>query len=91
MTKNTGTSLLVVLLLLISSSFSRQAGSHAPIEAASGDAENATTLFRASEGCSAVIFDTDLDSDVDDVGALAVLHALANRGETLVLYGGQLP
>lgn len=32
-----------------------------------------------------VIFDTDLDSDVDDVGALAVLHALANSGEAKIL------
>ena len=32
-----------------------------------------------------VIFDTDLDSDVDDVGALAVLHALANNGEAKIL------
>lgn len=32
-----------------------------------------------------VIFDTDMDSDVDDVGALAVLHALADRGEAEIL------
>lgn len=32
-----------------------------------------------------VIFDTDLDSDVDDVGALAVLHALANAGRVKIL------
>ncbi len=32
-----------------------------------------------------VIFDTDLDSDVDDVGALAVLHALANAGHAKIL------
>jgi len=32
-----------------------------------------------------VIFDTDLDSDVDDVGALATLHALANNGEAKIL------
>ena len=35
--------------------------------------------------CSSIIFDTDLDSDVDDVGALAVLHALANKGEAKIL------
>jgi inosine-uridine nucleoside N-ribohydrolase len=35
--------------------------------------------------CSSVIFDTDLDSDVDDVGALAVLHALVNKGEAKIL------
>ena len=32
-----------------------------------------------------VIFDTDMDTDCDDVGALAVLHALAGRGELEVL------
>ncbi len=32
-----------------------------------------------------VIFDTDMDSDCDDVGALAVLHALADRGEAEIL------
>src|SRR5262245_32156249 len=32
-----------------------------------------------------VIVDTDLASDVDDVGALALLHALADRGEAEIL------
>lgn len=32
-----------------------------------------------------VIFDTDMDSDCDDIGALAVLHALADRGEAEIL------
>ncbi|ADI13288.1 nucleoside hydrolase [Truepera radiovictrix] len=32
-----------------------------------------------------VIFDTDLGIDVDDAGALAVLHALADRGEARLL------
>jgi hypothetical protein len=32
-----------------------------------------------------VIFDTDLSSDVDDVGAVAVLHALADAGEAEIL------
>ncbi len=32
-----------------------------------------------------VIFDTDMAEDVDDVGALAVLHALSDRGETELL------
>ncbi|MBE0536193.1 MAG: nucleoside hydrolase [Phycisphaerae bacterium] len=43
---------------------------------------------RASDeraGAVSVIFDTDLDSDVDDVGALAVLHALADMGEATIL------
>lgn len=32
-----------------------------------------------------VIFDTDMAEDVDDVGALAILHALADRGECEIL------
>ncbi len=32
-----------------------------------------------------IIFDTDMDTDVDDVGALAVLHALMDRGEAQLL------
>jgi len=32
-----------------------------------------------------VIFDTDMDSDCDDAGALALLHALADRGEIRIL------
>jgi purine nucleosidase len=32
-----------------------------------------------------VIYDTDMDTDVDDVGALAVLHALADLGEAELL------
>ena len=33
----------------------------------------------------AIIFDTDMDSDCDDVGALAMLHVLADRGEAEIL------
>ena len=41
-----------------------------------------------------VILDTDIQGDVDDVGAVAVLHALAARGEAeiteeLMLYQPQ--
>jgi len=32
-----------------------------------------------------VIFDTDMDSDCDDLGALALLHALADLGEARIL------
>ncbi len=32
-----------------------------------------------------IILDTDMESDVDDVGALAMLHALADRGEAEAL------
>jgi len=32
-----------------------------------------------------VIFDTDMAPDYDDVGALAMLHAMADNGETRIL------
>ena len=43
-------------------------------------AANAATTYRP-----AIILDTDLSTDVDDVGAVAVLHALADRGEVDIL------
>jgi hypothetical protein len=49
----------------------------------------AGTLLLASpalaQGPVRVIVDTDLAADVDDVGALALLHALADRGEAEIL------
>ena len=42
------------------------------------------SVARAAEPVR-VIFDTDLSSDVDDVGAVAVLHALADAGEAEIL------
>jgi len=35
-----------------------------------------------------IIFDTDMASDVDDVGALAILHAMADLGEAEILAVG---
>lgn len=32
-----------------------------------------------------IILDTDMDTDCDDVGALAMLHALADNGEAEIL------
>lgn len=32
-----------------------------------------------------IIFDTDMDTDCDDTGALAMLHGLANKGEATIL------
>ena len=40
-----------------------------------------TTLF----GQVKIIFDSDFDSDIDDVGALYLLHTLADRGEAEIL------
>ena len=48
-------------------------------------------LFAAScpgAGPIPVIFDTDMMGDVDDVGAVAVLHALADKGEVEILATG---
>ena len=42
----------------------------------------------ASQPYERVIFDTDVGGDVDDAGALAVLHALADRGEIALLAMG---
>src|SRR5688500_3048262 len=39
----------------------------------------------APRGPVKVIFDTDMDSDCDDVGALGMLHALADLGECEIL------
>lgn len=50
--------------------------------ALSGEPAPAQALPR---GPVKVILDTDIGSDCDDVGALAVLHALADRGEAEVL------
>lgn len=51
-----------------------------------------TVLFLAGSSPGAapipVIFDTDMMGDVDDVGAVAVLHALADKGEVTVLATG---
>ena len=44
--------------------------------------------LRAQEGKKSpvpILFDTDMQTDVDDVGALAALHALADRGEVEIL------
>jgi hypothetical protein len=57
--------------------------------ASSGDTSTAAEVIASQKAAPAqpvdVIFDTDMDSDCDDVGALAILHALADRGEARVL------
>ena len=47
-----------------------------------------TNLDRAKHSYERVIFDTDAGGDVDDGGALAVLHALEKRGEIKILAMG---
>jgi hypothetical protein len=43
------------------------------------------SLFPARGQAVKIIFDTDMESDVDDVGALAMLHGLADQGEAEIL------
>jgi len=48
-----------------------------------------TSLLSAAEKSPVpIILDTDITSDVDDVGSVAVLHALANHGEARILAMG---
>ena len=49
------------------------------------DATAAESSSSAAPKTPAVIFDTDIGSDCDDAGALAVLHALADAGEVRIL------
>jgi hypothetical protein len=42
----------------------------------------------AAPGTPAIILDTDMNPDVDDVGALAILHAMADNGEARILAVG---
>jgi hypothetical protein len=44
-----------------------------------------TDAEATSAGPVRLIFDTDMDTDVDDAGALAMLHALADNGEVEIL------
>ena len=41
--------------------------------------------LRDSRQAVPIIFDTDIGTDVDDAGALAILHVLADRGEAEIL------
>lgn len=41
--------------------------------------------FAANAQAVKIIYDTDMESDVDDVGALAMLHGLANKGQAEIL------
>lgn len=76
--------LLVPLYLLAACSNGRQDELlTAPPQPAAGTAEG--VLEASSHNAVRVILDTDLGIDVDDAGALAVLHALADKGEAKIL------
>lgn len=42
-------------------------------------------MFASAKQPIPIIFDTDIGTDVDDAGALAILHILADRGEAKIL------
>ncbi len=44
-----------------------------------------SVTFTVAQSRPAIIFDTDMGPDYDDVGALAMLHNLANKGECRIL------
>src|SRR5258706_5419057 len=46
------------------------------------------SLSAAADAPARIIFDTDMAGDVDDVGALAILHAMADQGEAEILAVG---
>jgi len=52
---------------------------------ASTNAENCKILYEKNHIVPKVILDTDMGSDCDDAGAMAVLHKLADRGEVEIL------
>ncbi|MCK5738276.1 nucleoside hydrolase, partial [bacterium] len=41
--------------------------------------------FTASSNPISIIYDTDIGTDVDDAGALAILHIMADKGEANIL------
>jgi inosine-uridine nucleoside N-ribohydrolase len=58
----------------------------APLHAQEIATQDKQTMKKDTEKAPVkVIFDTDMQSDVDDIGAMAVLHALADRGEIEIL------
>ena len=44
-----------------------------------------TTRTSAASTPVTILFDTDIENDVDDVGAVAVLHKLADKGDARIL------
>lgn len=56
-----------------------------PVDTVAQDSVKTPEPVQHNNDRSRVIFDTDIAEDVDDVGAMAVLHALADRGELDIL------
>lgn len=44
-----------------------------------------TFAFAQQQRAKSIILDTDIGPDYDDVGAMAILHALADKGECQIL------
>lgn len=79
--------LFFILLILIQSGCNHRTKQQTSLD------KNGTSINPQFEGTvrqpyERVIFDTDVGGDVDDAGALAVLHALADRGEIELLAMG---
>src|SRR5690606_39007786 len=69
---------------------SKHSGTGLPIhqttkEQLMSDNSVATPVIAKPAGVSRILLDTDIAKDVDDVGALATLHALADLGEAEIL------
>lgn len=81
--------LLFVLLILIHTGChpGTQGQAQAPLDESSVSID-VKNQDKAVQPVERVIFDTDVGGDVDDAGALAVLHALADRGEIELLAMG---
>ena len=50
-----------------------------------GSCKNSKNIFQDTSNKVSIIFDTDIGPDYDDVGALAILHSLADNGECKIL------
>ena len=82
----TTTSDRVNLTIVDSASQLPQTGDKEPATTSSSTtATSSTSTSSGGSGAVPVILDTDFGGDVDDVGAVAVLNALHNRGEARML------
>jgi hypothetical protein len=79
--------LLFPLLLLFLNACGPRAQQQEPL-GGPGTAQDSRRQGETGQTVERVIFDNDVGGDIDDAGALAVLHALADRGEIELLAMG---
>jgi inosine-uridine nucleoside N-ribohydrolase len=77
--------ILVMLCLIVNACVDPQAELLDSKTQQSPEPDKAITTTSTSSLIPNVILDTDIAEDCDDVGAVAVLHALADRGEVKIL------